>query len=322
MQFKVISLKDIFLKDERFRISFFFSLDKLKRSLKSIGMTHPLIIVRRNKKNVLVTGWKRILAAKDLSLDAIPVFICDEEDDLRAFEFAVHEKAMDPSLTLLEKAEVISKLVIFGENKKRIIQEICPLMQLPATPGHLDKYRKMSELEIETRRFLHENNVSLPVTEQLLSFPSQERKRLLPLLSAMGQNKQKVILEDLYDLLLREDLKMDDLFNQERFQKVLTEKRLSRLQKADKVRDLIREMRYPALTEMNKTLDRCLKKMHWPKETPLSASPFFEDDRFMIQVPFRNKNEAETLLFKLEKLVATREFSEMMDVLTNTQNGI
>jgi ParB-like chromosome segregation protein Spo0J len=316
MKYETIPLKDVFLEDERFRISFFPSLDRYKQEMRAVGMMCPPVVVKRRKKTVLVTGWKRVLAAKELSVSTIPVFISDEMDDLKTFHLTLYENLTEQGLSFLEKTEIISKLLGFGVDRKCLIKEYCPLLELPATPSHLETYQKMGRLEFKTKEFIHERNVSLPVVELLLQFPPQARERLIPVLDPMGQNKQKEILEDLLDLLLKEGPMVTDLLDRDQFKKILSDEKLSDLQKTERIRLAIRRLRYPALSDWNETLVRYMKKMNWPKEIPLTMSPFFEGDQFTFHIPFKDRKEAEMLLSELKRLVATQEFSEMMNKLT------
>ena len=78
MKREEILIKDINLKDERFRISSFFSLEKLLFSLKEVGLVNPPLVTYRNHRLVLVSGWKRVLACQGLSLTSIPVWMVNQ----------------------------------------------------------------------------------------------------------------------------------------------------------------------------------------------------------------------------------------------------
>jgi len=78
-----LSPDEIYLKDERFRISYYFSLQRLMDSLRKIGLINPPLVTVRSGRFILVTGWKRVLACLKLSFPSIPVRVSEEKDDLQ-----------------------------------------------------------------------------------------------------------------------------------------------------------------------------------------------------------------------------------------------
>ena len=107
MRFTQIDPHDIDLTDERFRISFILSSDELAVSIRDLGLLNPPVLAqRKGGRTILVSGWKRVLACRALSLSPIPVFVADEKDDLELFKGAVYENASVRTLSAVEKAEV------------------------------------------------------------------------------------------------------------------------------------------------------------------------------------------------------------------------
>jgi hypothetical protein len=56
MERKNMALNKIFLKDERFRISYYFDLDKLIISIKEVGLLKPPLVTLREGRTILVSG--------------------------------------------------------------------------------------------------------------------------------------------------------------------------------------------------------------------------------------------------------------------------
>ena len=121
MKIQQVPLENLYLQDERFRISRFFSFDRLILSIKEIGLVHPPLVTWRDNLLIPVTGWKRILACLELSFSPIPVVCLDEPSDLKVFLKAFYENLAIREYSLLEKAEILKKLKHFGENEKSII---------------------------------------------------------------------------------------------------------------------------------------------------------------------------------------------------------
>ena len=306
-----IDLNEIFLKDERYRTSFHFSLEKLKLSLKETGLLHPPLVVFRSERFILVSGWKRILACAELSLSPIPVLITEEKDDLKTFLMAFYENLATREFSLLEKAEILTRLKRFGEDEKRIIRHYLPLLDIPATLLYLDTYLAFSQFEPEVKKAVHEKNMSFSSVKPLVEFSSRERKQLLPLLLPLGQNKRRELLEDILEVSRKSDTAVHKILLSPEIKAVQESETLTPLQKADSIRLLSRKKRYPAFSSLQDSFESLLRKIDWPEEIAISPSPFFEEEDFTVRFTFRSEEQLMAGLLKLEELSARKDFSKI-----------
>jgi len=97
----------------------------------------PPLVRRGEKRHVLVSGWKRVLACRALGLAAINALVTEEKNDLRLFLRAFYENLAAREISLIEKAEIGRKLLGFGVDRKTILRSYFPLLSLPATAEHL-----------------------------------------------------------------------------------------------------------------------------------------------------------------------------------------
>ena len=311
MKKQKLYLEEIFLEDERFRISYYFSLEKMILSLKSVSLVNPPLVSFRDKHFILVSGWKRVLACLKLPLSSLPVFVIQEEDDLKTFLTAFYENLATREFSLLEKAEILSRLKKFDEDKKKIIRHFMPLLNIPSTLSHYESFLAFSQFEAEVKRIIYEKNMPFSSAKLLAGFAPQERRLLLPLLSPLGQNKVKEILEDLKEISKKNDIPAKKILSSKEIQDIMGSERLSLLQKADKIRLFLKRRRYPTLSSWKESFDSLLKKLQWPKNIMVKPSPFFEEENFSINFAFGNSEELKTNLLKLQKLASKEEFSKI-----------
>ncbi len=309
MKKKNLSLKEISLEDERFRISYFFSLDKLILSIQKVGLLTPPLVALRDKHFILVTGWKRVLACIKLSLSPVPVFFLEEEDDLKTFLVAFYENLATREFSLLEKAEILRRLKKFGEDEKSIVKHYLALLDIPSALSNLESFLAFSGIEPEVKRIIHKKNIPFSSVKLLVGFTAQERKLLLPLLLPAGQSKLKGILEDLKEISRRNDIPSQKILSSKEILDIMESEKLSPLQKTDKVRQILRKKRYPALSLREESFDSLLKKLGLPKTVKVKPSPFFEEDNFMVNFSFENSEELKANLLKLQELSSKKEFS-------------
>ncbi len=308
MNLHKISLDDVNHEDERFRFSYHFDLATFLLSIKKIGLANPLAVTIRDGRYILVTGWKRFFACKELSLFPLPIIVIEEEDDLRAFLISLYENLTHRDFDLLEKAEILHKLNRFIHNERQIVKEYLPLLRIPATLSYLDLYIKISRLGTRWKRVIYEKKMSLPSVELLMDFDVEERELLLPLILPLGQNKQRQILEDLIQISKKEAISPGDILNSHRIRSVVQSEKLSPLQKAEGVRSLLMKERYPILSALKESFDTSLKKARLSKEVKVEPSSFFEDGEFSISFKLNDEQEFHKRLAKLQKLVSDKDF--------------
>jgi hypothetical protein len=311
MKKKQLALKEIRIKDERFRTSYHFSLQKLKLSLEEIGLLNPPLVTLKDNRFILVSGWKRVLACLELSFTAIPVYVIEHKNELQTFLMALYENMATREFSLMEKAEVLARLKKFGEDEKRIIRHYLPLLDIPQTLSHLDAYLAFSRFEPEMKRAVHEKNMPFSSLKLLEGFTPQEQKLLLPLLLPSGQNKQKELLEDLLEIAKRNNMPAKNILISGEVKAIQDMETLTPLQKADKIRALLREKRYPVFSSWKDSFDSLLKKMKWPREITVNPSPFFEEDNFTVIFSFENQEQFKSNLLKLKELSSRDEFLEV-----------
>ena len=143
MRLKKIDLVEMNLRDKRFCISFGDNVEKLKLSIKSIGVTSPPIITPgKGKKSeyILVSGFKRVLACKQVGLKNIPCFVTRSFSDLENFKIAVMDNIGTRELNPIEKSNVVFKLLKFNAEKKEVISKYLPLLSLEPNVNVLNNF--------------------------------------------------------------------------------------------------------------------------------------------------------------------------------------
>jgi ParB family chromosome partitioning protein len=308
---KIITLRELDLEDTRFRISEFFSSDRLVLSLKRIGLLHPLLVTFREGKIVLVSGWKRLSACLKLGIRRAPVLVLDEPDDLKAFLFALYENLAERDFSVLEKAEIVSRLRAFGLARSRIMKNILPLLQVPPTAFSLDSFLSISQLGPLAKEAIAGKNLPFPVARMLVEFQAEDLERIIPLLVPLGQNKQKEVLEDLLEISRRKNMTPRNILKTPSIRAVLQSSKWPSVQKSERLRRALRKERFPHLSAWEESFQSNLRELGWPKSISLAPSPFFETDDMEASFKFRDEKEFRAHLRRLLEISSRREFSRI-----------
>jgi len=308
MKLLEVPLDDINQKDERFRFSYHFDLKKLLISIKKVGLVCPLVVVKRDSpKYVLVSGWKRVLACLELSLTHVPVYLLDEKDDCRAFLLCLYENWAARNFNILEKAEILLKLNGFVGDEKKIVKQFFPLLDIPATLTYFDTYLKIAQLGPTWKKINFKKKIFLASVQLLTEFSPEDRVPLLPLILPLNVNKLKQVLEDLYDLSKKTGDSTKVLLSAPEILSVSQSENLSSLQKAEKIRSLLRAKRSPTLSSWKKSFDTSLKKARLSKEVDFDTASFFEDGEFTVTFSLKNKQAFQKRLSKLQDLISDED---------------
>jgi len=308
---KQLDLHKLNLEDTRFRISEFYSSDRLALSINKIGLLHPLLVTLREGRFVLVSGWKRLSACLKLGISSVPVLILDEPDDLKAFLFTLYENLAGREFPLLEKAEIVSRLYTFGMARSRIMKNILPLLQVPPTAFYLDSVLSLSKLDPIAKKAIAGKNLPFLIARMLVEFQAEDLERIIPLLLPLGQNKQKEVLEDLLEISKRKNVSPRDFLETPGIQAVLQSSKWPPVQKSERVRLALRRERFPHLTAWEENFQLALRELRWPRGISLEPAPYFETDDMEASFRFRDEREFRAHLRKLLEVSSRPEFQKI-----------
>jgi ParB-like chromosome segregation protein Spo0J len=311
MRYEEVSLRAIDFRDERLRTSQETDLEGLIWSIRKTGLLSPPVVARRGRRYVLVTGWRRAQACRALGFRKIPVLVTEETDELRLLLMALSENLATRELSLAEKAIFLNKISQRGMIPKTLMKEYMPRLGLPATAAHLHWMFSLAEAGRAVLDFVHEKAPSPAVVKALLRFPPAGQRRILPLLRPLGQNKQKQLLEDLWEIGRRDKLPVERLFRRIEFRRTLGASRLSMQQKAERIRQLVRRIRHPGLSAHEETFRSALRRMRWPRNVAVQPSPGFEEDSITVSFRICSRKEFRAALDRLEDVVSREELREL-----------
>jgi hypothetical protein len=312
MQLEKIKLDTINIKDERFRISYYFNLDTLIHSISEISLIHPPVITYREGDAIIVTGWKRVLACRNLNVTSIPCFVFEGEDDLEAFRLSLEENLSFRSFSLLEKAQILNRLIQLGVPEDAVVKDHLSLLKIPQTLNQLHTYLRIAALDPETKEVIHAKNMVYPVVQLLTDYCEEDRQILLSFLYPLGQNKQKELLQNLLEITKRDRISVQNILTGEDAQNITSDQNLSPHQKAENIRNLVQRKRYPTLATWKDTFKSKKKELSWPDDIKIEPSPFFEGEDFEVRFSFKDFDEYGKKLTKLNDLASDEKISALL----------
>lgn len=320
MRLANIKLDTININDERFRISYYFDLYGLIHSISEISLIHPPVITYRKGDAIIVTGWKRVLACRSLNFTYIPCFVFEGEDDLEAFRLSLEENLSFRSFALLEKAQILSRLIQLGVPEDAVVKDHLSILEIPQTLNHLDTYLRIAALDPETKEVIHLKNMVFPVVQLLSDYSEEDRQILLSFLHSLGQNKQRELLQNVLEITKRDRISVQNILTGNDAQKITSDQNLSPHQKAEKIRNLVQRKRYSTLSTWRNTFKSQKKELEWPDDIKIEPSPFFEGQEFTVQFTFKDIDEYREKLIKLNKAASDERVSKLLKFSPNKKD--
>ncbi|MCP2599173.1 hypothetical protein NLB65_01810, partial [Candidatus Aminicenantes bacterium AC-335-B20] len=262
-------------------------------------------------KFIIISGWRKVLACQELGIEKIPAFLWNERDDLKILLFKIHEYlTMKKELNFLEKAQIISKLYHFGMEKREIIQNYLPLLKISPSNYDFETYLSLSELSPSIKRAILKGNITFQGARALTKFSLSEQEFLLPIIIPMSSNYQKEFLINVYEILKKEGITLDELFSRRDLKEIIESRNFSQLEKIEKIIDKVRSIRYPSYTAFKKFFELWVKEIKFPKGVNILHDQFFEEEKLSLKIKFKNDKELRDILEKLEKICNSEKFKE------------
>lgn len=234
----------------------------LKLSIAQIGVINP-VIVQPLQKNMyrIVSGFKRFFAAKELGLSSLPARIL--KDNLPSTEILSLTLLAHPKkLSLAEKARVVRIMNFLGLSSEQIIQKYGSFLDINSREL-VEAYLKISNYHPALLSYLSAQGISLKQSLAAEGLSFQEQNFLLSLVNSLNVKGYdfRNILIDLKEIATREKKRTITIVKELGIPEILEDSTLTRSQKTDKVKTVIRERRYPLLTKINRELKKLSKKL-------------------------------------------------------------
>lgn len=257
---------------------------------------------------IIVSGWKRLLACRALGRTPVEVIDTEERDALRNVLLGFLENVASRPIGLIEKAEILSRLVALGQDRETIRRDFMPLLDLPQNEEVLQDHLRIAGFSPEVKRGIEERPLTFPVARILAAFSPAERQAILPLLLPLGLNSQREVLENLREVCLRDDKSALDILGLERVREVLDLPNLPPIQKSELLRRVLFRLRFPAYSLRRDEFAAAVKALDLPPEVRLEPDPFFEKNEVTVSFRVRTPEAFRAILSRLGGMASDEEF--------------
>lgn len=318
--FTDIPVSEIDLSDTGFRVTgFHYDVEQLSASISQFGiMVAPLVLCGQGKY-IVVSGFRRIEAARHAGLSLIPCRVMAEGKDRDAAVAAVTENAFSRELTPAELIRSTALLLRFM-TAEDISKNAPSIFNRPMNTGYIDTLARIHAMPDSTLDLLDQGKISIKACKNLVSMDADTRNEFLHLFSLIKVSsglqmeivvwaKEICALEkiSLSRLLLESPLGAGD----RQGSGMDGHQDMSALGKQFKA--FLSQRRFPALTAAKDLARERINALGLDTGVELTIPENFEGMVYAMQIEFKSVDEFKTRLKRLNELAGHKEFRNLVD---------
>jgi ParB family chromosome partitioning protein len=300
-----VKLSNVNLKDPTFRITTRTDVEDLIDSIRHLGLLHPPVLKKNSLGYIIISGFRRIAACRDLGWTEIPAKILDSSlDMLKCAKFAIAENAFQRPLNLIETSRALKLLADLIQDRKFLVESASGL-GLPLSSGVVDKLEQLCQLPWSIQEGILADTISMPIALELGGFESDVGHSMVKLFNHLkvGLNKQRELILFLKEIAMREDTDIKNVLEERKIREILANSDLDRPQKSQKIRTYLRQRRFPSIVEAEENFAKLTKQLELGKEIKLTPPKDFEGTTYTLTLRFSSLNDLRKLKARLDRII-------------------
>lgn len=306
-----VALSDIDLSPGPFCMSFHFNLERLKASIKRLGVLNPPYLLE-NSRYTIVAGYRRLLAVrqmgwKDIQCRILPADLTPHDTLL----FNLYDNVTTRQFNPIEKVMVLQRLARYL-TKEEILRDYMPVLELPSNAHTLELYLGLDALDDTIKVSVAAGRLSMRVAElmRVLSMESQRWINTLFSFLKWSFNLQWQATLWIMEIASREGRSIREVMEDERIQGILRSGKMNSPQKVRAIISALREWRFPTITESERSFKGGVSDLALPSRARVIPPPFFEGSDYKMEIVFRGGKELMETLTRLQDTAGLEEITD------------
>ncbi len=322
MEIEYIPLDSLKIEDSRYLFTYLYhrdnaSLKPLRDSIMANGILQPLVIHTIGGENHIIDGFRRARIATELGESKVPCTSIGEDtpiDDIVKIILIDHLR--DITSTPVLSALFVDFVKGLGLERETIIKDILPLLGMDSHRALLKKIERVAGLPQGIISFCDEKRLSLRQCCRLTLYPESLLNAIIPLKDEIHLTTSILdeMLSDLNDLIRRDGMDIGEFFEGLKSRGIFDEGTSPR-ERTERLRNIIRERRYPVLTQTRARLQEIRSRIKLPERVAIRWDKSLERKEVEIIIKIRRKGELKDRLSKLLKDEVHDAIEEIVDNL-------
>jgi len=309
-----ISLSDIDLTDERYKISFMQKdISSLAKSIKEIGLVCPPTVRPINNHYIIVSGFNRVAAL--LHNGETKTVVYKTKSDISEYDCllkSIISIAFQRALTHAELIICVKRLYQLIDIKQ-IADRSNTVFNMELNANFIKNLLSIGDLPAKALELIQNNNLAFKSAKRLTSLDNETINTFLEIFSRIkaSNNKQLEIILHVMEITSRDGIDPNVFFKTKEIQDIIYDDNKEPGIKTNELRALLFEKRFPTLFKTRKEVEEKISSLKFGKEIKLLPPENFESQNYSISFTAKNFIEYKT---KIDKLNATIESNELKDI--------
>jgi len=292
---------------------------QLLDAIKSVGLLAPVYVQKKdNTLYRIVTGFRRVAAARALGMETIPAFIIHQDEaPLQAFIIQIYDNLSNRPFKPSEIAAIIQKLTQLGGSRKEIIDTWLPRLGCGKNPRVYELYSSLTQLERFWLHALDDESTSLDLLAELVRTTPADRDAFAAIIRALrpGKNNQREYWALCRDIARIENCTIAELVNRPTFTAILADTILAPAQKGERFKQALWEMRYPRYMQVKSRFQNLVKKAKLPPDIQIIPAPYFDDNVLTVSLLCKNAQDYKEKLDLLQAVADNGIIKELFGLV-------
>ncbi|MDP3979967.1 MAG: ParB N-terminal domain-containing protein [Chlamydiota bacterium] len=287
--------------------------EALKKSISHIGILNPICVLKE-ASNILITGKRRLLLARELQFASVPVRIFSDLSELDAFHIHLFENLHTRILNPVEIANIIYLLTdYFNISEEILLTKYCLEIGIAPKKEQIERYKSLYKSSDALKEKLINGFMTLDSAYELMRFPEETHHHVMAIIQELrlGVNSQKEFFELVWEISKKSNCTIFSIIDSESFNHILGKTEWSTAQRWAKLQHHLKTLRFPILLSMESDFQTIKKSFAIPPRMNLHHPVYFESNDFRVQFSFRNKAEFDQHLFILQNMSQLSQFSKL-----------
>lgn len=312
-----MNVEDIRIEEISDDFFFCFRSDReiplLEDSVRFGGIVTPLLFLRLGRGYRLLSGFRRLAAARRAGWGAVPGIVCGEEEDgAELFRSVLLENRSRAAFTLVEKARILGILDGLDVRGERLRKDFLPVLGLAGRQQVLEGVRRVLDFGPSVQAYIETYDVSLKQSGMFSGLTAGDQEAVIGTLGALHIRSVELmtILEMLRDISGREDIPVKAVLREDAVRAIL-EGDLSRNEKLSRLKAALLARRSPRLCRWNEELMEHGKALRFPESVRIGWDRTLEKPGIELRATLRSLKDADVIARRLTDADNRKSFEAM-----------
>ena len=294
-------------------MSFGYDLKQLISSIEDFGLINsPIISRNREGHPIIVTGYRRIMALKALNLPMVPCIDISSSgiSPLEQLLLNLSDNLTTRRFNNIEKGMILIRLNAYIQ-RKDLERQFMRLLDI-SNKKEIDTLLRIEELDKRTKEYIASGDLPLRTMGLVLDMDIRSRSAVLEWIVDLrfNLNQQLKYIDYISDISINKNIPIFEILSEGEYIEIFRNRRLNRPQKVKKIIELLKNKRYPILSESEKIFSKKISALKLPDRVKITHSSFFESEDYRLEILFKSGKD---LKGKIDALAITKGLENLED---------